>query len=156
MEAVVDRAFQTMRGSSPGRFARDSTTRVAVVSDAIEAIRQVSEPAATVTVPARRSGRAAWNTTPEGAGTVTTTLSCQSSVPLWTSSRNGYVSPGLTQPVEETKEFSIPRVGAAARRMTGAVPPPLHAPDVCGERFVPTYGVVSVYAAVARMPRLSP
>src|SRR4051812_1177118 len=111
-----------MRASSPAFFARASTTSVAVVPEAIDASFQLSEPAVTVTVPAFLSARADWKRTPAGAGTVIATLSFHSSVEFVRIRRKGYVSPGLTQPVDETNEFSSPRVGAGAWSVTGAEP----------------------------------
>ena len=97
-----------------------------------------------MTVPAFFSARADWKTTPGGAGTVTRALFFHSSVEFLTTRRNGYASPGLTQPIDETNEFSSrASAPARARHRGGAVAGPA-ARGLSAAASAPTNGVESV------------
>src|SRR5687768_422276 len=111
MVAVAERSFHTISGSWVSVNARASTTSVAVVgvsstAPATLAMFQVMEEPVVVAVPDPFSGVTSVNAVLGGACTVTCTPRTGVGRLLRTKMRNGYVSPGLTQPVADTNDAS--------------------------------------------------
>ncbi len=126
--AVEERSFQTSSGSSESESASDSSTSVRVVgvpsSPAFGTVPrfQVTSPPLTPADPAPLPGRAIVYAVPSGAGMLTVTPEKSWSLALVTVTRDGYVSPGFTQPTEETKLLSTRRVLGALTTLTVPVP----------------------------------